>query len=109
MQRGHPRAEPQRKLHLDVKTIFHTDYNPLDSYISWVYGQLFELVPDQELSNYSSKEITVKKEELRDYEQTKLDEFIQTGKGTGLFYILMKDLANRDLIPVGPYVIKIYW
>ena len=97
------------ELEVEQKTVFKVDYNDLDDFISEVYGHRYEIVADEELSNYSSKEFDIKKEVLDDYDSKSLQEFIDDGKGQFNARLILIDLCNKGLIEEGDYIIKIYW
>ena len=88
---------------------FEVDYDDLDDFISEQYGREFEIVADQGLMNDVSKTVTVKKEQLNQWEQRDLEEWKLTGRKNWMFSTLLTDLCNRDLIPEGEYLINISW
>lgn len=97
-------------LKMKTVTVHEVNYSDLDDFISFTYGTSFEIVADQEMSNDSSKVITVKKEGLRSWDQQALDD-ARLGKffRPGSLYPIMTDLCNRNLIPEGKYVIRVSW
>lgn len=97
-------------LKMKTVSVHEVDYNDLDDFISFTYGTSFEVVADQEMSNDSSKVMTVKKARLNKWDA----EVFETVKTDGCFrtgslYPIMTDLCNRDLIPEGKYVIRVSW
>jgi len=97
------------ELKVEKKTVFKVDYNDLDDFISEVYGHRYEIVADEELSNYSSKEYHVEQEELSDYNMKSLREFTEEGRGMYNARLILVDLCNKGLIETGDYVIDIFW
>jgi hypothetical protein len=103
-----------RNLQTTVETV-HTLYDrDFDNFIRSVYGQPYEVVPDEEWNNDSSHRFVVEKKPYTDnvldmYDLKKLDTFINTGKSSYIAHILFRDLANRDLIEPGVYVINVSW
>ena len=97
------------ELKVEKKTVFKVDYGDLDDFISEVYGHEYEIVADEELSNYSSKEYHVEQEELSDYNMKSLREFTEEGRGMYNARLILVDLCNKGLIETGDYVIDIFW
>lgn len=97
------------KLKCKKETVIVVDYGDLDNFISKVYDVDFEVVADQELMNDVDKKISVKKSVLNKWEQQDLDDFKSGKIKTFMLYTLMTDLANRDLIEEGNYLIEISW
>jgi hypothetical protein len=44
---------------------------------------------------------------LWSFEQERLKVFQETGEGDFLTYLLMQDMANKDIIPPGVYIIAV--
>jgi len=96
---------------LPMKTVsyFEVDYHDFNKFIKSVYGQQFEIVADQELGNDSQATFTAKKESLDEYDAEQIETFKATGDGSYLAHTIFTDLANRDLIPEGEYLIEVCW
>jgi hypothetical protein len=97
------------QLKVEKKTVFKVDYGDLDDFISEVYGHEYEIVADEELSNYSSKEYHVEQEELDDYDMNSLRKFTEEGKGQFNARLILTDLCNKGLIETGDYIIDVFW
>ena len=103
-----------QNLRTTIETVHNLSDNDFDQFIKSVYGQPYEVVPDEEWNNYSSHRFNVEKKPYTNnaldvYDLKKLDTFIQTGKSSYTAHILFRDLANRDLIEPGIYVINVSW
>jgi hypothetical protein len=98
-----------RNLQFTTQTINTVGYSEFNRFVASVYGHRFEIVADQELSNDSQATFTAKKEALDEYDQERIDEFAATGKYSYLTHTIFTDLANRDLIPEGEYLVEVCW
>jgi hypothetical protein len=106
-------------------------YN-FEAFIKEIYGQSFEIYCDQEHSNevmsisvsktrelkYENGEVYKDADDkavwldthvLSAYDQKDLDAWIATGKGSFVFRNILDDLANKNLIPTGNYLIDGTW
>lgn len=98
-----------KKLKTKKIEYYEVDYRELEEFISGIYGQKYEIVPDLELSNDCVEAIEVEPEPLEVYDQNKLKEWKTNGKGTYMFSILMTDLCNQGLIAPGNYLVSVSW
>jgi len=90
-------------------TRIEVDYNDFDRFVSEVYGHSYEFVADIECDNYSQHSYSVAKRELNQWDLAKLNEFNETGQGSGLISVLFTDMANRYILPEGNYIISVFW
>jgi hypothetical protein len=100
------------------KTVITVNADDLSNFLFEVYALPencdFELAANMEWSNYESHEYNVAKEEFGSWEQGKMKrwyEYVETGKEEPSFILrtLLVDLANKDIIEEGHYVIKVDW
>ena len=86
------------------------EYDDLENFINkhYKFEHSFEIPCDQEAGNGSNINISVKKEKFRKYDLQELKEFNGSNKSFMLQTILT-DLANKDLIEEGEYLISISW
>jgi O-acetyl-ADP-ribose deacetylase (regulator of RNase III) len=99
------------KLKHTVDTTISVDSRDLENFIQEVYGRSIEIVADQEIGNHtlSWHAHTSPGEQLNDFEEKELNEWVSTGKGTHRLGVIMEDLCNRHLIPTGTYLIDTAW
>ena len=101
------------KLKHQTKTFFEVDGFDLTDFICNYYGctkNHYNFGIDQEMGNGDEKSFTIKKEELDEYEQEILDNFVDTKQSEGyISHILLQDLCNKGLIEEGNYLISLYW
>lgn len=92
------------------KTIFEVEYSHLEEIAKKIYKQDICLVSSQEWDNYSLHSLIVKKGDWYEEWKEVFDKWEKTGKQSyGIFYGLMQDLCNKELIPEGEYIIDVYW
>jgi len=102
----------------ELKTYIVVDYNDLDKAISETYdfkpkvmpsgrsyGYGFECVAAEEMNNYSNYIIDV------DGENDKWgQEIVDKRKSSfGSVRAYLNDMAKRDLVPKGVYLVKVFW
>jgi len=98
------------KLKAPVKTMTTVDYDALDLFFTEVYGHPVEIVPYEEWSNYESHDFSIKKEELDEWDADNLKKFTEQGKQfMGITRLLLTDCVNRELLPEGEYLVKVFW
>lgn len=94
-------------LNVIKKEILEVDYNEVDKIINKYFfdGQsIYECVPDEEWSNYSSHEITV--DGLVDEDEAK---DIANRSREYMTSTYLNDLCRRGIIEKGIYLIKVSW
>lgn len=92
-----------------IKQVISIDYNDFDKLVKLVTGQNFEVACDLEAYNGMSKEFSVKRKQLDDYNNRKLEEFLNTGKYSNLTCVIVQHLCNLGVIPECNLIIDIYW
>lgn len=100
------------ELKMETKTYHKVEYYDLEEYIQVVVGQEYEILPNEECSNDTSKNYSItgfesdydKKFKLPDWEK-----FKQTGEGGYLLNTILNGLAEDGHIPKGEYIINICW
>ncbi len=95
----------------NVETATVMDYSEYEHLVHETYGnRAYEMAPDEEWNNYESHSFEfTKKESLDDYDTKKLNE-LKAGKSSmGITRITMQDMVNRDILPLGKYIIHISW
>ena len=100
------------KLNCEVKKIISTDYSDLEKLIQEVYSQEYEIMPSEEVgsSQYAATYTqNIKKGELNNFDKTKFEKWKSTGKGSFILHVIMQDLANKDIIEEGEYIIDVNW
>lgn len=106
------------KLKAKIKTLFEVDSDDLDRFINQHYGWAhdhFEFIPDQEMSNNTSKSYDFKKKNLDptnilDRHQIEELKRFKSGKHESyIFQNIMQELVNNDILPEGEYLIKVFW
>jgi len=100
-------------LKCEVVSHFKVDSYDLENFINKIYFAVnkeisFYLVSDMEWSNDSTHTFSVQKEPWDAYLQGKMDKFL-IGRGSYSLRVILTDLANRDLIPEGNYLITVCW
>lgn len=90
-------------------TLNEVDFNELNRAVSAHFGQCYEVVSDEELSNDSSKEVTVERKPLNEWEAQRVEKFRTTGKGQYLLHRLLQQMCNEGKIEPGKYLVKISW
>lgn len=90
---------------------YHIDYlgmDGLERFITAAYGKNMEMT---ESPNDTSYEIEVEsKEEFDKYEKENIEKIIE--KGWFEHYnlrLVIQDLVNKDILPVGNYIIRMSW
>lgn len=97
------------KLKAKKKTIFEVDYKDLERLIKEEFGHDFSIPADEEVGNDTSISKNIQKEELAKYDKDRLTEFLHIGRYGPCLQVLMTDMANRDVIEEGDYVIRVSW
>lgn len=93
-----------------LENVFLFEYNEFDNLVSDVYGQEYDFVADEELSNDSVRfyrDITGK--EIDDYDRKKVETFRETGEGSFLSRSLLEDLCSQGKIEPGNYLVSVSW
>ena len=95
-------------LHLVAIPTYHLDWFELAEELRKVFGLADRA--EIESNNDTDYLIKVEKEPFKYGEETKIAEFKKTGFiQPWHLSTLLQELANRDLIPVGHYVITVSW
>lgn len=96
----------------ELKTYIVVDYNDLDKAISEEYGfkkdkygSAFECVAAEEMNNYSNYTMNVNGKNDK-WGQEIVDKR-KSSFGSVMAYL--NDMAKRELIPKGEYLIKVFW
>jgi hypothetical protein len=96
-----------------TKTVVEMDYIELEELVQKTYGlkKRWSFVADQELNNDSCQSFDfTEKEELEEFDKADLELFIaKDGFKNWMAPILMQDMVNRDILPLGNYVIEVCW
>lgn len=98
-------------LRCEIVTMVKVDSNDLERFIQETYGRLYEITAEEEWSNDTAHNYTVRMGALSEYEQIKLNNF-KEGRNEGCRFmtrIFLKDLANKGLISEGEYTIEVSW
>ena len=94
-----------------IKTIISVDYNDLNKFLTERFDltEPYELAAMEELSSGMVKSINVYKDDLDEYGQDYLDEFILVTRKPKHFCtgILLCHLCNKGEIPEGEYLINV--
>lgn len=103
-------TETKPKLAVKRVSYLQVSYRDIGKFIQEVYGiPYYNPVATEEWSNDSCHEITVKNEELDNWDLEKLEK-VKVGKEPSWsFRAVMTDLCNRDLIEPGDYLIDVCW
>lgn len=93
------------------KTIIEVEYNDIERLIQKHYNRPdYEVVCDMEWGNYESHSQTLNKKPIHDHDQKKVDRFKSGDKTVRfIFWNLMQDLVNNDVLDEAEYSISIYW
>ncbi len=92
------------------KSVISCDYQDIEKLICEHYNKKeFSLVANEELSNHTSREFEID----GDLDEDDLDD-LKNFKNDGKYrhyitHILMNDLANKDILQKGEYVVDIFW
>lgn len=92
------------------------EWYDFEGLVKEVYGYEYEFIADKECDNDSDhafNNITKKPFDpgnvLDQYDIKQLENFKQTGKYCGIYYILLRDLVNNDKLPEGNFLITVSW
>ena len=92
------------------------DYEEMDCYelealIAEHYpsARSYSFVADMVCGNGTSHRFVVEKEELLSYDRKEVDDFASGGWVSYVTQSLLTDLCNRDLLPAGKYLIRVFW
>lgn len=100
---------PNPTLRVKKTSYFEVDYNDLDTFINKVYGiKGFSCAATEEWGNDSQHRVYVEKKPLASYDAPKVEKNNILNADYNLRAI-MQDLANRDLIEPGIYLINVCW
>lgn len=98
------------KLECEKKTVLKVNYSDLENYITEIYGQELCIPEDQECQNDVLIEINIGDDEKLDkYGQKRIDSFIENGTCSFLLIDILIDLATKQLIEKGTYIIDVSW
>ena len=99
------------KLKHDKYEVISVHYKDLEALVEEVWGHEWSFVSDLETFNDTQHEFEVKKNPLDEWDLRKLGIFVDSGQGSS-FYLsaaLLQELANRNYIDEGTYLINICW
>lgn len=86
------------------------DSEDFDALVTATYGRTYESVAENEWNNDSSYTANIVPNwPLDDYDSDKLAEWVETGRGMFLYQTILQDMANRNLIPTGKWIISVSW
>ena len=85
------------------------DYSDLERFIQETYGRIYEVAAEEEWSNDTAHNYTIRKEPLSSYEQDKMNEFLAGRAAPRMTRIFLRDMANKGLILEGEYTIEVSW
>lgn len=89
---------------------FEIWYGHLEEIIELVYGQPFDAVADQEWYNDTAIEFYLRKEDnLGSVYESRILDFIETGKHSFLLSGLLEDMNAFDILPDGSYLVQVSW
>lgn len=93
-----------------VKTAeyFEIDWFVLDGIIKDEYGRDFSFIEDQDCSNDTSHAFYIDGT-LTDYCKNKLTRWKETGDGSLMVVSLLNDLAARNRIKRGNWIVRVSW
>lgn len=98
------------KLEYEVVTYFKVDYHDLEDFVCKAYGlDEWSVVADQEEGNDTSVTVSATKNSLSKYDRDRLGKFLSGNDPGWMLHVLMNDMADRDLIPEGSYLVRISW
>lgn len=85
-------------------------YHDWEKFVTKAYKlkREYNVVTDEEWSNDSTHTITAEVEELDEFEQADIDEFLSKGKQYAI-HTIAKDLCNKGLLEPGEYMIEVCW
>lgn len=101
-----------------VKTTYHVDWLTyahtikagmvgLEGIVAQAYGHEMEMLESDNDTDYS---VSVRKEKFDDYDQERLAKYIKSKHfPCDSLRLILTDLANKDIIPEGQYVITMSW
>src|SRR5690606_9459132 len=96
-------------LKFTTETFFCVQDYDIEQFIKQHYNHDFSVSSDQEASNDTEHSFNVKKETLNKWDQETLNNFIKEGRDGHSLRVILTDLANKDLIPEGTYLISVSW
>jgi len=86
------------------------DSSELERKIEEVYGvDEFSFPCDQETSNDTCKEFRVNPDDLDDYDEEQIKKFKDGEEVSFMAGKLLDDMARKDIIPKGRYLIRVSW
>ena len=101
----------QQTLKATVKTVVEVNGNDLEMFIKGIYGQSIEIACNEELGNQKWCTTVSKStdELLCEYEEKRLDKF-KSGENVGyVVSTILEDMANKNIITEGDYIIDVSW
>lgn len=96
-------------LRCKIVTMVMVDYSDLEQFIQEVYGRIYEIAAEEEWSNDTAHNYTIRKEPLSTYEQEKMNEFLAGRSAPRMTRIFLRDMVNKGLILEGEYTIEVSW
>lgn len=96
-------------LRCKIVTMVKVDYNDFERFIQETYGRIYEVAAEEEWSNDSAHNYTVRKEPLDEYEQEKMNKFLAGRRAPRMTRVFLQDMANKGLILEGEYTIEVSW
>ena len=97
------------KLKHDRYEVISVEYGDLQDLVEEVWGHEWSFVCDGEYNNDTQHEFQVEKKPLTEWELKEFGEFVDSGKGFYLSHVLLQELANRNYIDEGIYLINVCW
>lgn len=90
--------------------VYNVSSGNLDTLIQTYYkNKDYSFIEDQEMSNDSDKEFSIKKEKLNKYDEKELQIFENGECSCFITSLLLRDLCNNNIIPEGNYLVSVSW
>lgn len=103
-----PKKKAKPKLRIEKYEVMRVNSYDLEEFIKDVTGQDFEFVADQEAGNDTQHEFDVDGD-LEDYDEERVDEFLEGEYGSHLTRPLLNWLAKNGHIEKGTYLVGVCW
>lgn len=91
------------------RTYLEVDYKDIEKFIRQEYGIEYEMISGEEWNNDSSHDFDVCKGIIDEYDQAKLNNWLNSNEEQWLLNTILRDLCNKDKIKEGWYLIGVSW
>ncbi len=97
---------------MEKKVVMSCDYTEIEKIIFEEYGQLYEIMPMEEIGSSQHNEISkysVSKRDLNEFEQEDVSRLVAGKPKQYTLNTILKDLCNKGKLEEGDYFINVSW